>query len=185
MKSLNRTSRRSVELIESAMLNLLQESSFNKIRVAQICQRAGVSRPTFYAHFADKTDVLARHIAMQLEPVALALQQVPVGRSELAAREVIRVFFATWQRWHDDFEMYQHNHLIDLVKAYYLQIQFEFYEHKPELNTQFTRSQAETMFAYFTGGLFSVLEWWIEQGQDLSVEQITDRVLSLLPVGES
>ena len=38
------------------------EMPFNKIKVLDLCQRSGVSRKTFYAHFASKEDVLARII---------------------------------------------------------------------------------------------------------------------------
>lgn len=49
---------RTRKLLSSALKELLQEKSFDKITVNDICDRAMVHRATFYNHFIDKMDLL-------------------------------------------------------------------------------------------------------------------------------
>ncbi len=49
---------RTKKLLTNALRELLQEKSFDKITVNDVCDRALVHRATFYNHFTDKTDLL-------------------------------------------------------------------------------------------------------------------------------
>jgi len=50
--------RRTRQLLEQALLDLLAEHDFQSISVQDITARAGVNRATFYAHFSDKYALL-------------------------------------------------------------------------------------------------------------------------------
>lgn len=52
--------KRSKEYIEGAFLQLLQRKPIEKISVTELCQRAGVNRSTFYAHYLDVYDLMDR-----------------------------------------------------------------------------------------------------------------------------
>lgn len=43
--------------ILDAFWSLLEEKPFGRIRVCEVCERAMVSRSTFYQHFRDKSDI--------------------------------------------------------------------------------------------------------------------------------
>ncbi len=45
------------QLLQSTLLHLLEEKTFEKVNVTEICQKAGVSRITFYTHYADKYEL--------------------------------------------------------------------------------------------------------------------------------
>lgn len=49
---------RTKKMLTKALKELLQEKSFDKITVNDVCDRALVHRATFYNHFNDKTDLL-------------------------------------------------------------------------------------------------------------------------------
>jgi len=53
--------KRTRQLLEDSLLELLTEKKFQAITIQQITSRAGVNRVTFYAHYEDKYD-LYRHI---------------------------------------------------------------------------------------------------------------------------
>src|SRR5437763_16470212 len=46
------------ERLESAALDLFVENGYEETTVAQIAERAGLNRATFFRHFADKREVL-------------------------------------------------------------------------------------------------------------------------------
>lgn len=50
---------RTKKFLVNSLLQLLQERSFDKISVIEICDRAMVHRATFYKHFEDKYDLFA------------------------------------------------------------------------------------------------------------------------------
>lgn len=52
----NRRRRESVEKIEKAFVELLQEKELKEISVAEICKMTGLNRSTFYANFLDIYD---------------------------------------------------------------------------------------------------------------------------------
>lgn len=55
-----RSSLRSKALIKRALLELMQEKSFDKISVSDIVRKADINRGTFYAHFKGPQDVLLK-----------------------------------------------------------------------------------------------------------------------------
>lgn len=46
------------ELIGASLLELMREKPREKIRISDICRRAGVSRGTFYNHYADMDELM-------------------------------------------------------------------------------------------------------------------------------
>ncbi len=47
------------EALEKAVIDLCGSTAFEKLRVKEICERAGVSKQAFYNHFRDKYEVVA------------------------------------------------------------------------------------------------------------------------------
>lgn len=56
---LDRRSQRTRRLLMDAMVGLMRDKRYDTITVQEITDRADVGRSTFYAHFADKDDLLA------------------------------------------------------------------------------------------------------------------------------
>lgn len=51
---------RTTHSIKLAFIDLLQEKPFNKITVSEIAKKAYIDRQTFYLHYLDKYDLLAK-----------------------------------------------------------------------------------------------------------------------------
>ena len=90
--------------IYDVALQLFGEHGFDQVSIGQIAKGAGVSVPTFYAHYPSK-----EHLIMQLpsaDDVAALLNagpaDVPLGQR---LRQAVPLFFASWdmeaqlQRW--------------------------------------------------------------------------------------
>ena len=59
----DRRSKRTRQLVSSALVDLMLEKQFDTITVQDILDRANVGRSTFYAHYTDKEDLLMSEIA--------------------------------------------------------------------------------------------------------------------------
>lgn len=59
MTATDRRVRRTQRALCQAMVELILEKGFDAITVAEIAERADVGRSTFYAHYAEKEDLLA------------------------------------------------------------------------------------------------------------------------------
>ncbi len=64
--------------VYEAMLLLMKDKTFEEIRVSDICEKAGINRSTFYAHFDDKYVLLDRLIKELREKLEEELKK---GRS--------------------------------------------------------------------------------------------------------
>ena len=53
---------RSRKLLQDALLTLLEKQEYNKTSVADICETAGVARPTFYLHYKTKDDLILGYL---------------------------------------------------------------------------------------------------------------------------
>ena len=54
----NRQARRSRKVLQSALLDLLCDKTYNKITISDITRKADLARPTFYAHYETKDHLL-------------------------------------------------------------------------------------------------------------------------------
>lgn len=88
-------SRRSTQSIQRAFINLLQKESFDQVKVSEIARLAGIDRQTFYLHYVDKYDLLAKmnhqFIEEHFRPVVLARLQ---GGETLALEKVEHIYQA-------------------------------------------------------------------------------------------
>ena len=62
-----------------AALELYVERGFDQTTVAEIAERAGLTKRTFFRHYADKRDVLFAGTAMLRESVVRAVAEAPVS----------------------------------------------------------------------------------------------------------
>src|SRR5712692_4981596 len=68
--TIDKRSKRTRNAIETALLHLIEERGYDLIGVNDICEEAGVSRSTFYAHYANKHDLKRsglRHLRLALD----------------------------------------------------------------------------------------------------------------------
>ncbi|SMD26396.1 transcriptional regulator, TetR family [Kibdelosporangium aridum] len=82
------------EAIRHAAIALFVDHGFDAVAVADIAERAGVSRSTFFRHFPDKADVLfhddsGSHLLLARAIAGAARSRAPLGDSLRACLEVL------------------------------------------------------------------------------------------------
>ncbi|MCD8308721.1 MAG: TetR/AcrR family transcriptional regulator [Clostridia bacterium] len=71
-------------LLKEALVDILQETPFNKVTISEICARAEINRTTFYKHYSDEFDLY-----YDIENDALQLLQNNLSEYKTNAVEVI------------------------------------------------------------------------------------------------
>ncbi len=71
--------------LEQAAMELYTERGFEQTTVAEIAERAGLTKRTFFRHYADKRDVLFAGAASLQERVVGAVAAAPDSRTPIAA----------------------------------------------------------------------------------------------------
>lgn len=166
---------RTRQLLRSALFSLVREKGFEKLTVQEILDRANVGRATFYAHFDNKEDLLLSGF----DELRTSLRQAQrdartrgaVDESLFAfSREMvahIEVFRDVYHAMAGDrsaaiVEHILHKLLIDLVRD----------EVKTLWRGDAGSVGAEARVQFVAGGLFGLLNWWLNGKRRVSMEEI-------------
>jgi AcrR family transcriptional regulator len=70
----NRQVERTRSWIFDALMILLDVKPYNKITVSDICEKAGIARPTFYYNFDEKDDVILKYLNNSISTELMSLE---------------------------------------------------------------------------------------------------------------
>ena len=171
---------RTYDQLLQALTELLTEKTFDEVRVKDICERAGVHRSTFYDHFEDKYHLLTFAVQELMDILVIALP----NNDEASYRHVIARIFKYFLNNKQVYSLL----LLDPRNASARAIfQEEFTRALKSLykSARTVESMVDVNLRchFFTGGLFSVLCWWLENDAQIPLPQITGRFAQLFPLG--
>lgn len=163
------------ENIYVSFLKLLNHKSFEKITAKDIITQANIGRSTFYDHFETKDDLLEQ-VCRELFEHTFVERQVPSHPREMTAH----IFYHFGQNK-------------DKVKTLLLSNNVIFNRHfsryllsylYPLLAQDIGKAYPQLPRTYqihlFENSLIHTLTWWLEQGEDLSEDQVTDYFLRVI-----
>ena len=156
---------RTRDSLGDALIALILEKPFDEMSVQHVLDRAGISRSTFYAHYRDKEDLLLSDVDDFWSSMSTILSRRG-DRSDRVAP--VR-------------ELFEHvSQSRDLVKA--LRESGRLHEMFELGRLHFARGIAERLPAgvrdreacahALAGGLFSLLEWWLDCGKLTTAEDM-------------
>ena len=174
--------------LRHSLLGLLDEKNYETITVEEITARADVSRTTFYLHYKDKDDLLLDYLneladeqvseLLQVPLAAWRMQDVVTGPGALPVRPVLMAF----------------QHVAEYADLYRLVLRGE---GGPQLSERlsliitravdaFVRAKLQSgemqfnlplpvalLASYFSGAFLGCVNWWLDDGLVLSVEEMT------------
>ncbi|WEV52590.1 TetR/AcrR family transcriptional regulator [Bifidobacterium sp. ESL0704] len=139
--------------IVDALFAKLETNSFASLTVSELAAAAGISRKTFYRHFADKADVVRRY----LEGLMSGLVDEDEQMGDMAFVQGIRHYFVYFQARAPRLRLLRSNGLLDLA----LPIQNDVFTRRfPQLNLPWHGPELgdERLADLFVvGGLWNVL----------------------------
>jgi AcrR family transcriptional regulator len=169
--------RRTHKLLWEALMTLMAEQEFETISVKEICDLAMVHRTTFYKHYEDKYDLLAR--GMQHTHEMLLAELELVGKDASSYTQFFE-HVATHERFYrvmlcgngvGSFQARLQKHFADSITTEMQRL---------EQRGQTFPVPLSLLAQFYAGALLSSLTWWFSQGLSSSPEEMGNYLKSLL-----
>ncbi len=157
-------------VLKQALLSLMLERPITRITVKEICERAEVNRATFYAHYADPYDLLAR---IENELFESIRRSIAGGLSSGSLRRILtdicssirengalcRVIFSEY----GDREFLER--VLNIARVESMALWRSIVPHAGE-------RELERMYAFFSQGSAAVIRGWVLSGMQDAPEEI-------------
>ena len=162
------------QLLSLALVTLMYRKDYESITIKEICQKAGVSRMSFYRYYDSKDDIFIDFCDDRFEEFYIEYLENP----SISLEEFILALFKF-------FKKYSH-HLIILRRAGKEQIlinQFNGYVKYliAHHNSEIVQAQVRNPLIgpMFGGGLYNVLMQWLDDGMEKSPEEMTKLIMAI------
>lgn len=164
----NRQIEKTRQAIVNAYLVLIQELPSKAIKICAICDRANVSRPTFYNHFQTKDEILLTYLDNILDEMFIEYRNRQSKRKEDAFSNFESAsiqFFSLWQSKADLYKLIKNIHAENLLiqklkdhhlKTYQVRALPDFPIGDPEILDYF--------ISHLSYVFFSILDQWMKNG---------------------
>ena len=161
-------------LIRRALTELLQKKPIQSISITELCQRAGINRGTFYAHYTDLYDLLRQMEEELLEDFQRALE--PLLRTRPVALTPAQITSGIFQCLKDNAEICTITlgdygdktfvqRLLDLGREKCLEIYSKaFPSATPKMIANF--------YTFVSAGCMGLLNKWLSGGMNASAEEM-------------
>lgn len=164
-------------LIETAMVELLQHTTFDQITTVKLAQTAGISRSSFYTHYKDKYDMIDHYQGKLFEHFETIFNQYPsyhpysiIEVLNYLKKEPLLAALLSENGTKEIQNILRH-------KLYLLLGQ----DLKgTQARLQLTPIEREYSQIYLTNALFGVVQTWIARGCIESPEEMTHFILKML-----
>lgn len=156
--------------MEDALLQLMKVKEFSAITVTDICEKAGISRLTFYRNFEIKEDILRFHFDKVFNEYICKFDG-----EILNIEEAIIACFEVWFELREEIKRIVDNHLSLLMYepfSRYTQIVLAKNEKYKKCN--------EIQQNFILGGTFALLIEMVNNPNEIKPEKITKSIMELL-----
>ena len=174
-----RSAIRSRKLINNALADLLQEKPLDKITITDVVRRAGINRGTFYAHYADISDVLNRLIEQTFVRIRDAISENPK-----VLTDVPKVLLSQVQViLEEDLEFYRkvlNSNVSAIMQERLVNFVLEYlFAHEKEFSFG-NHEQYIVMMQFCAGGLCNLYREWFAGRLSLSLDKLTESAAGMI-----
>ena len=177
MATEDRRVKRTKKAISDAVWSLMQEKNFEDLSVNDICDRAEISRTTFYYYYVDKYDWLEKVVG------AMSREHFPViSVNEQNRQHFIELMTITHQNVADHLPYYatlnknasQNRVFYDRLQNILIDISKERLSEDGELSVE------DDLKLHFLVSVFlCVLQWWLQNDLPVPPKQLAELVYSI------
>lgn len=186
----DRRIQRTRRALRQALLDLIKEKGYDSIAVEEITQRANLGRATFYLHYKDKEDLLIDIFSELANERVHALAEIPFSQwlpsienpDQPVEYKPSPPFLMVFQHIADHAELYRillksekSDRILERIRKIIAQSITGFMLTKIQNDPipLLFEVPIDLLAAYFSGALLSCVDWWMEQGQSFSTEEMT------------
>ena len=168
---MNKQKQQSRNWLTQSFLILMEEKPYKEISITKICEKAGLSRKTFYRNFKTKDELLNEYI----KDLCIEYFHQFKHRDDVYLNRVSKIFFSFWGE-HKDFLYLLYKQ--DLL--YILLIQFNkllpqiYLRYKAFLLDTKDKTEIEYIAYFNAGGFFNLLVKWLENECKNSPEEMVE-----------
>jgi AcrR family transcriptional regulator len=157
--------------LSSALIVLMDGRPFDDISVQQICERAGVGRSTFYAHFQDKDEMYIRHTVVFGRKMG---EQLGWDPSRNTWRFPIAMMFDHVRQMRPMIETLMKSRKAEFVMKVWQNNLAEVFEQrvKEERGDAPMAIPAGILAQQLAGTVFTLLTWWMDHHQPQSAQEM-------------
>lgn len=173
-------------LMNEALLLLLEKKDYDFITVKEICEKAGVNRTTFYLHYETIDDLLVETIELINNRFTAAFDNEVIDPKSTSKNELFLIddkhLIPYLNLIKENKKIYKliHNkpHIFNNQKAYK-----ELYKNIFEVILDkygVSNDEKEYVFVYFSFGVLSIIDKWIEKDCQDDVYKIANLIKKLI-----
>lgn len=181
----DRRTRRTRQLLRSALLSLLKEKRYQEISVQDIIERADVARSTFYMHYVDKDDLLTGSHGVFAENLGQQLTS-HAGTNNVSVFSS-RVWLYHIQAQVPILKLIAKDSAMDLAMKTLRGIIHRSVEASMQAHSQIENSSVplSVIVDYLTDTLMTLIQWWFRDGMKYTPEQMDEMFQQLVIPGVS
>ena len=172
----DRRVQRTRQLLEQALLELIEEQNYESITVQQITDRANLGRATFYLDYRDKEHLLLTTVQKLQEDLAQRLE--PVRPPDLLTEEqtLSEKIFQHVAQYRHLYQVLLSERGAAVAKNRLMTDMTQQAEHfvvNPLLETVSEPAvPASFLASYLSGTLYTAITWWLDQQQQKTPEEM-------------
>lgn len=169
-------------LIRQAFTELLQQKPMQRITVKELCGKAGVNRSTFYAHYTDIYDLLAKLEEDMVADFQRAL--APLLGAEMEEPSLLRIMTGIYQCLKDNVDICtvtlgEHGDKAFAVRLLSLGWESCLAAYSNHLWGA-SPKQLEYFYAFVSNGHIGLLQKWLKEGMTTSVEDMAQMAQNIM-----
>lgn len=166
-----------------ALLYLMEENAFEKIKVSDICEKALVNRSTFYAHFEDKYMLLDSLITDLIDNLKQDLNKKSISSTKEYYIEVMKLLFDHIEEKREIYKLIMiHNKNSIAMDMIYGTLNDVMMQRVKEQKIKEYKIPIDFIIKFYLGAIFNVGMEWIKGYYTYSKEDMITYVEKLLTV---
>ncbi len=152
--------------IEEALVFLMRKKNYKDITITEICQKAGVTRMSFYRNFESKEDILRKWVTSVTDEF---LELSGISYKNDSSKEYFLKLFQHMEQQKEMCKLLYRANLIYIIKDQFDRVFLEIH-----------RDEYDEYKSYFlSGGVFNVFLLWLTSGCRESPREMAERLDSL------
>ncbi|SDN05149.1 TetR/AcrR family transcriptional regulator [Lachnospira pectinoschiza] len=156
-----------VEYLSDALIILMKKMDYKDISITKICEKAGVTRMSFYRNYSSKEDVLKSWIKAITNSF---LEETKISYKGDSSEEYFQKLFSHFKKYANICQLIYKAGLIYLIKDEFDRVFLEL--HKEEYD--------EYKSYFLAGGVYNIFLLWLIHGCKESPEELSSRLENLL-----